>query len=206
MNDFVYKVYGDIFSGNCYKVKLLLHQLQKPYQWIFVNILQQESRTADFLQKNPNGKIPVLEFARQKYLFESNAIMYFLSEGTDFLPDTRLARSQVLQWLFFEQYSHEPYIATSRYLIRYLQDAEKYQTILQEKLKPGYAALDIMEQHLNQNLFFVEDRYTIADIGLYAYTHVAEEGGFNLKAYPAIKSWFKRVESQPHYTTMSLAS
>ena len=206
MNDFVYKVYGDIFSGNCYKVKLLLHQLQKPYQWIFVDILQQESRTADFLQKNPNGKIPVLEFAPEKYLFESNAIMYFLSEETNFLPNTRLARSQVLQWLFFEQYSHEPYIATSRYLIRYLQGAEKYKAILKEKSKPGYAALDVMEQHLSLNQFFVGNQYTIADIGLYAYTHIAEEGGFNLKAYPAIKSWFTRVESQPNYITMSLLS
>ncbi|VEP12711.1 Glutathione S-transferase [Hyella patelloides LEGE 07179] len=202
MSNFTYKVYGDVFSGNCYKVKLLLHQLQKPYEWIPVDILQQESRTAAFLQRNPNGKIPVLEFASQEYLFESNAIMYFLSEGTDFLPNTRLQRSQVLQWLFFEQYSHEPYIASSRYLIRYLKGAEKYKTVLEEKSKPGYAALDVMEQHLSRNQFFVGNKYTIADIGLYAYTHVAEEGGFDLSRYSAIKSWFAKIESQPHYIAM----
>ena len=202
MNNFTYKVYGDVYSGNCYKVKLLLSQLQKPYEWIPIDILQQESRTTEFLQRNPNGKIPVLEFAPGEYLFESNAIMYFLSEGTKFLASTHLQCSQILQWLFFEQYSHEPYIATSRYLIRYLNGAEKYQAILKEKSQPGYAALDVMEQHLKYNHFFVANRYSIADIGLYAYTHVAEEGGFDLNSYSAIKSWFTRIESQPNYIAM----
>ena len=198
----MYKVYGDVYSGNCYKVKLLLHQLEKPYQWIDIDILKQESRTTEFLTKNPNGKIPVLEYAEGKYLFESNAIMYFLSEGTDFLPRDTLECAQVLQWLFFEQYSHEPNIATSRYLIRYLNGAEKYKEVLAEKRPRGYAALEVMEQHLSRHSFFVRDKYSIADIGLYAYTHVADEGGFDLSRYSAIQSWFERVKSQPNYLEM----
>lgn len=200
--NFVYRVYGDVYSGNCYKVKLLLHHLLQPYQWIPIDILNKESRTPEFLQKNPNGRIPVLEYAPQKFLFESNAILYFLSQGTRFFPSDRLSQSQVLQWLFFEQYSHEPYIATSRYLIRYLKGAEKYQQTLKEKTAPGYAALDLMEKHLTKQSFFVGDSYTIADIGLYAYTHVAHEGGFDLSAYSAIKAWFQRVTSQPSYIEM----
>ena len=198
----MYKVYGDVYSGNCYKVKLLLHQLEKPYQWIDIDILKQESRTPEFLAKNPNGKIPVLEYADGQYLFESNAIMYFLSNGTDFLPNNTLECAQVLQWLFFEQYSHEPNIATSRYLIRYLNGAEKYKEVLAEKRPRGYAALDVMEQNLTKHPFFVGDNYTIADIGLYAYTHVADEGGFDLSKYSAIQAWLERVQSQPNYIEM----
>lgn len=198
----MYKVYGDVYSGNCYKVKLLLHQLAKPYQWIDIDILKQESRTSEFLTKNPNGKIPVLEYADGKYLFESNAIMYFLSDGTHWLPKNTLECAQVLQWLFFEQYSHEPNIATSRYLIRYLNGAEKYQEVLAEKRPRGYAALDVMEKHLAQHSFFVGDKYSIADIGLYAYTHVADEGGFDLSKYAAIQAWFARIQSQPNYIKM----
>lgn len=198
----MYKVYGDVDSGNCYKVKLLLHQLEKPYKWIDINILKQESRTAEFLTKNPNGKIPVIEYAEGEYLFESNAIMYFLSDGTDFLPDNTLNCAQVLQWLCFEQYSHEPNIATSRYLIRYLDGAEKYKDILAEKRPRGYAALDVMEKHLSTHSFFVADKYSIADIGLYAYTYVAEEGGFDLSKYNAIQAWFQRVQSQPNHITI----
>lgn len=195
----MYKVYGDVYSGNCYKVKLLLHQLEKPYEWIDIDILKQESRTPEFLAKNPNGKIPVLEYSEGEYLFESNAIMYFLSDGTDLLPSNTLDCAKVLQWLCFEQYSHEPNIATSRYLIRYLDGAEKYKDVLDEKRPRGYAALDVMEQHLTKHPFFVADKYSIADIGLYAYTHVAEEGGFDLTKYDAIQAWFKRVQSQPNY-------
>ena len=198
----MYKVYGDVYSGNCYKVKLLLHQLAKPYQWIDIDILKQESRTSEFLTKNPNGKIPVLEYAEGKYLFESNAIMYFLSNGTDFLPVDTLECAQVLQWLFFEQYSHEPNIATSRYLIRYLNGADKYKEILAEKRLRGYAALDVMEQHLTKHPFFVGNKYSIADIGLYAYTHVADEGGFDLSKYSAIPAWLERVKSQANYIEM----
>jgi glutathione S-transferase len=198
----MFKLYGFSGSGNCYKVSLLLTQLQQSFEWIEIDILQRESRTPEFLAKNPNGKIPTLELAPGKFLWESNAILYFLSTNTALLPDDLWLRSQVLQWLFFEQYSHEPYIATSRFLIRYLKGAEEYQDILAAKLPRGYEALDVMENHLNQHSFFVAERYTIADIALYAYTHVAEEGGFDLSKYKAIQAWFDRVESQPNYISI----
>lgn len=196
------KLYGDVNSGNCYKVKLLLSQLEQPFEWIPIDILKQETRTAEFLAKNPNGRIPVLEWETGRFLWESNAIMHFLSEGSKFLPSDRLQHAQVLQWLFFEQYSHEPYIATSRYLIRYLKGELIYRDTLAEKRPRGYAALDVMEKHLKEHLFFVGDIYTIADIGLYAYTHVAEEGGFDLNKYTAILAWFERIKSQANYISI----
>ncbi|ELS00104.1 glutathione S-transferase family protein [Gloeocapsa sp. PCC 73106] len=195
----MFKVYGDVNSGNCYKVKLLLSQLKLPFEWIEIDILKKETRTPEFLTINPNGRIPVLEWETGHFLWESNAIMHFLSEGTEFLPCDRLQRAQVLQWLFFEQYSHEPYIATSRYLIRYLKGEEKYQKVLAEKRPLGYAALGVMEKHLKEHPFFVGDVYSIADIGLYAYTHVAAEGGFDLSQYTAILAWFERIQSQLNY-------
>jgi len=199
----MYKVYGDLYSGNCYKVKLLLVQLEQPFEWVDIDILKQESRTPEFLAKNPNGKIPLLEIEPETYLCESNAILYYLSEGTEFFPSDRLERAQTLQWLFFEQYSHEPNIATSRYIIRYLGAPEEYKPVLEAKRGPGYAALDVMENHLTTQDFFASDRYTIADIGLYAYTHVAHEGGFDLYSYPAINAWLARVKSQAKHVTMS---
>ena len=197
------RVYGDLQSGNCYKVKLLLAQLERPHEWVHVDILDQQTRTPAFLAKNPNGKIPVLEIEGGVYLPESDAILHYLAEGTPFLPSERLLRAQVLQWLFFEQYSHEPYIAVARYIIRYLGRPQKHETTLQEKMAPGYAALEVMEKHLASRSFFVGERYTIADIGLYAYTHVAHEGGFELSRFRAVKAWLARVRSQPGHITMS---
>ena len=197
------KVYGNLMSGNCYKVKLLLTQLEMPFEWIDIDILKGESRTPDFLAKNPNGRIPVLEIEPGRFLSESNAILYYLSEGTDLLPKDHLQRSQVLQWLFFEQYSHEPYIATSRFLIHFLGKADEYKEELEKKREHGYAALDVMEKHLANHNYFVAERYTIADIALYAYTHVAHEGGFDLSKYQAIPAWLERVKSQPRHTTIT---
>src|SRR5258706_152418 len=133
---------------------------------------------------------------------ESDAILNYLADGTPFLPSERLLRAQVLQWLFFEQYSHEPYIAVARYIIRFLGRPEKFESKLQEKMAPGYAALQVMETHLANRRFFVAERYTIADIGLYAYTHVAHEGSFELSPYPAVRAWLERVRSQPGHITM----
>ncbi|MFQ5936259.1 MAG: glutathione S-transferase family protein [Acidiferrobacterales bacterium] len=198
----MFKVYGDHNSGNCYKVKLLLTQLREPFGWVDVDILKNETRTQAFLRKNPNGKIPVLEVEADVYLAESNAILHYLSEGTLLLPSDRWQHAQVLQWLFFEQYSHEPYIATSRYIVRYLGSPEAYESVLEEKRAPGYAALDVMEKHLAAQPFLVASRYTIADIALYAYTHVAHEGGFELSRYQAIQSWLERVRSQPDHIGM----
>lgn len=189
-------------SGNSYKVRLLLSQLSIPYERIELDILKGETRTPEFLRKNPNGRIPVLETQSGQFLAESNAILFYLSEGT-FLPDDLFLRSQVLQWLFFEQYSHEPYIATSRFWISILGKSAEYQDTLKQKRELGYAALRVMEQHLTSHTFFVNERYTIADIALFAYTHVAHEGGFDLTQFPAINTWLERVKNQPRYITIT---
>ncbi len=191
------RLYNFLPSGNCYKIRLLLTQLGIPFENIEVNILKGESRTPEFLAKNPNGRVPVLEIESGQFLAESNAIIFYLSEGTQFLPQDKFLCAQVLQWLFFEQYSHEPFIATSRFWITYLGKAEEYKKAIEQKRAPGYAALGVMEKHLQQHSFLVGDRYTIADIGLFAYTHVAHEGNFDLAGFPAIQAWIKRVESQP---------
>jgi len=193
------KLYEFLPSGNCYKVRLLLTQLGIPFERVEVNILQGESRSPEFIPKNLNGRVPVLEVESGKFLTESNAILFYLSQGTPFLPNDPWQQAKILQWLFFEQYSHEPYIATSRYWISILGKVEEYQQALAQKHQLGYAALTVMETHLQQHQFFVGDRYTIADIGLFAYTHVADEGGFDLSQFPAILSWLERVTLQPRY-------
>jgi len=193
------KLYDFLPSGNSYKVRLLLSQLAIPYERIAVDILKGETRTPAFLAKNPNGRIPLLEIAPWLYLSESNAIMVYLAKDSALLPRDPWHYAQVLQWLFFEQYSHEPYIATSRYWIALLDKEREYRDALAEKRAPGQAALRIMNQHLAHHDFFVAGRYSIADIGLYAYTHVAPEGGFDLSAYPNILAWLDRVASQPAY-------
>jgi glutathione S-transferase len=195
----MYKLYDFLPSGNGYKVRLLLTQLQITFERIELDIVVGETRTPEFLAKNPNGKIPLLEIAPSKFISESNAILYYLSQKTEYFPLELYQQTQVMQWLFFEQYSHEPNIATPRFWITELKQADKYQKEIEQKRKLGYVALKIMEQHLKIHDFFVADKYTIADIGLYAYTHVAEEGGFDLTKFPAINSWFKRIESQPKY-------
>lgn len=196
------RVWGDVHSGNCYKVMLLLEQLRQPYEWIHVNILGRETRMPAFLAMNPNGRIPLLQTAAGVYLAESNAILHYLADGTSLLPAGRLSRAQVLQWMFFEQYSHEPYIATARYIVRYLGRPADHEGALQAKMAPGYAALDVLEGHLRTRTFLVDDQYSIADIALYAYTHVAYEGGFELTRYPAIQAWIAAVQAQPGYVGM----
>ena len=196
------KVYGDVWSGNCYKVKLALTQLRVTFTWIPVDIMKSESRTPEFLAKNPNGRVPMLELDDGACLAESNAILWYLAEGTPLVPDSRLARGQALQWMFFEQYSHEPNIATSRYIIRYLDNPPEKKAALAARVEPGYAALGVMETHLKANDWFASGRYSIADIALYAYTHCAAEGGFDLARFPAIRAWLARVESQPFYAPM----
>lgn len=196
------RVYGDVWSGNCYKVKLALTQLRTPFEWVPVDIMKSESRTPAFLAKNPNGRVPMLELDDGTCLAESNAILWYLAEGTPLVPDSKLARAQVLQWMFFEQYSHEPNIATSRYIIRYLGNPPEKKPALAARVEPGYAALGVMETHLKSNAWFAAGKYSIADIALYAYTHCAGEGGFDLGRFPAIRAWLARVESQPLYLPM----
>ena len=186
-------------SGNGYKIRLLLTQLGQPFQLHPVDILKGESRTPEFLKRNPNGRIPVLGLPDGTYLSESNAILFYLAEGSAYLPADRLQRARVLQWLCFEQYSHEPNIATRRFMLRHLDPQSLSAEVLEQKLRLGYEALDVMEQHLAAADFFVGGQYSIADIGLFAYTHVADEGGFDLARYPQIQSWCHRVRAQPGF-------
>ncbi len=197
------KLYEYPTSGNCYKIRLLLNQLGIAYDRIPIDILQGESRTAEFLAMNPVGKTPTLEIQPGQYLAESNAIIYYLADGTEFLPVDRWERAQVMQWLFFEQYSHEPNIATVRYWITIAKIAEQKREAIAQKTELGYTALGVMERHLATQDYFVGNRYSIADIALYAYTHVATEGGFDVSKFPAILAWFDRIVSQPNYLTIS---
>lgn len=197
----MYRLYGMNGSGNCYKAKLLLTQLQVPFEWVEVNTLRRETHTPEFLAMNSNGKVPVLEVEPGRYLPESNAILCYLAEGSGYLPAERWSRAQVLQWLFFEQYSHEPYIATARFIRHVLGRADD--PSLPEKQARGYRALEVMEKHLSGQTYFASNSYSIADIALYAYTHVAHEGGFDLTSFPAISTWLTRVAHQPRHVPMS---
>jgi glutathione S-transferase len=200
------RVYGDIQSGNCYKVRLLLAYLQEPHEWVHVDILGGETRRPEFLSKNPAGKIPVLELESGHTLFESNAILHFLAEESALLPADPWLRAQVLQWQFFEQYSHEPFIAVARFIAKYLGLPKNREQEYHAKQEGGNRALGIMNEHLGGNRFFVGDLPTIADISLYAYTHVAHEGGFDLKRYPAVEAWITRMEALPNHVTMAQAT
>ena len=193
------KLYDYLPSGNGYKVRLALSHLGIPYERVDLDIDKGETRSADFLAKFPNGKIPALELEDGSVLWESNAITFFLAEGTDLLPADRLDRARVLQWMFFEQYSHEPYIAVSRYIAQHLELNEERRKLLESKREPGYKALRVMEGQLGARDFLVGDGYSIADIALYAYTHVADEGGFDLSDFPAVRAWLARVSAQPRH-------
>jgi glutathione S-transferase len=196
------KVHGDSQSGNCYKIKLLLALLDQAHEWIAIDILRGQSRSAEFLAKNPNGKIPLLELADGRCLAESNAILNYLAEGTPFLPAERFARAQVLQWQFFEQYSHEPCIAVARYIARYLGLPPERRSEYEALQAGGHRALAVLDGALRGRHWLVGDQLTIADISLYAYTHVADEGGFALDAYPAIQEWLVRTRQLPGYVGM----
>lgn len=189
-------------SGNGYKVRLLLSHLGLAYRYVEIDILSGESRTPDFLAKNPNGRIPVLELPDGAFLSESNAILFYLAQDTRYLPDDRLASAQVMQWMFFEQYSHEPNVATVRFWRKHLELDDDRQKRIEEKTVLGHAALDVMERHLAGRTFMVGEHYTIADIALYAYTHVADEGGFDLSPYVAVCAWLERVRVQPGYVPL----
>ena len=189
-------------SGNGYKIRLLLSHLRRDYEWVGVDITKGETRTPEFLARNPNGRIPMLELDDGTHLAESNAILWFLAEGTPFMPASPLSRARTLQWMFFEQYSHEPYVATPRFIVRHLPEDSPRRRELPERLEKGRAALGVMEQQLATHAFLVDDRYGLADIALYAYTHVAPDGGLDLAPFPAVRKWLQRVEQQPGYVTM----
>ncbi len=202
----MYTVYGMSSSGNCYKVRLLLEQLRTPYQWVEIDTRSGVTRLAPFLVKNPNGRVPILELEPGQFLAESDAILFYLAEGTAFWPQHRRARAEVLQWMFFEQYSHEPYIAVARFICTMMPADTARRSELPRLHERGAQALAVMEQHLAQRQFFVADAYSIADIALYAYTHAAGEGGFELQRYPAVGAWLARVERQPQFVRMPSAA
>jgi glutathione S-transferase len=198
----MYKVYGMSMSGNCYKVRLLLEQLHVPYDWVEIDTRSGRTRSAEFLAMNPNGRVPTVEIEPGHFLAESDAILFYLAEGTALWPRQRRERAEVLQWMFFEQYSHEPYIAVARFIRLMLPSDHARRADLPRLLERGYQALEVMEQHLKARSFFVAEAYSIADIALYAYTHAAADGGFSLQRYPAVLAWLARVESQPRFLRM----
>ncbi len=196
------RLYDFVDSGNGYKVRLILSQLGRRYEYVEVDILAGESRTPEFLVVNPNARIPVIVLEDGRVLSESNAILAYLAEDTPYLPGDAFARAQVLQWLFFEQYNLEPNIAVARFWLKHgLEEANRGR--LPEKWKGGYGALEVLEHRLRSHPFLVGDTYTVADIGLYAYTHVAGEGRFELGPYPAVRGWMERVSEQPGHVSIT---
>jgi glutathione S-transferase len=195
-------VFGMADSGNCYKVKLALAQLKLPYRWVEVSTTKGETRTQAFLARNPNGQVPTLQLEDGAYLPESGAILFYLAEGTPLLPAGRLERARVLQWMFFEQYSHEPCIAVARAILRYQPPDSPRRAELPRLQERGRQALGVMEGRLTQSDYFAGAKYSIADIALYAYTHCAADGGFDLLAYPAVRAWLARVREMPGHVPL----
>ena len=196
------RIYGDSQSGNCYKIKLLCALLDIKHEWVHIDILAGESESSDFLSKNPNGKIPILQLDDGRYLSESNAILNYLASGSAFLPNDRFLLAKVQQWQFFEQYSHEPFIAVARFIAKYLGMPDDRQADYESKQSGGHKALTVMEQQLSQSRYLVGEQLSTADISLYGYTHVADEGGFDLSQYPAIEAWLARIAAHPNYVAM----
>jgi glutathione S-transferase len=189
--------------GSSYKVRLALAQLQIPYRLVEVDILQGESRTPEFLAKNPSGKVPLLEVAPGRHIAESNAILWYVAEGTELAPEDRNTRAEVLQWMFFEEHSVEPNIGTAFFWLMLMKGGrELQQHALDSWMEKGHRALHVMENHLQDHRYFATERYTIADIALYAHTHLAQTCGFDLTAFPAVRAWLDRVARQPGHVRM----
>ena len=195
-------VYGFSPSGNCHKVRLLLEQLGRDYRWVEKRSDDGSTRTPDMLAKNPNGKVPFIELDDGRVLTESNAILHWLAEGTSFLPADPWQRAQALSWMFFEQYSHEPYIAVARFICGWTPADSPRRADLPRLRERGHQALAVMERHLSTQAWFSGDRYGIADIALFAYTRVADHGGIALESYPAIRDWLSRIERTPGFVPM----
>jgi glutathione S-transferase len=196
-------LYDYLDSGNGYKVRLVLELTGRSYEWVEVDILSGATRTPQFLARNLNGRIPTLRLDDGTHLAESNAIMWYLADGTDLLPPNAVQRAQVLQWMFFEQYSHEPYVATPRFILKHLPPDSPRRAELPQRLERGRAALAVMDQHLDGKRFFVGERYSIADIALYAYTHVADEATLDLAPYPNVVAWLGRVADRPGHVPIT---
>jgi glutathione S-transferase len=195
-------LYDSDVSGNCYKVRLLLAQLGLDYERRRLDVVDRSNRKEVLGDLNPGLRVPTLVLDDGRPLAESNAIAWYLGEGTAFVPDDRYERAQALQWMFFEQYSHEPFVAVARFWLAFSGRAAEFADQLPGKHEAGYRALDAMERHLASRTFLVGERYTVADVSLYAYTHVAHEGGFDLAGHPAIRAWLDRVAGQPGHVTI----
>ncbi len=199
----MYTLYSMQWSGNSYKVRLAMAQLGIPYKLVELDILKGETRTPEFLAMNPSGRIPLLEVAPGRYLPESNAILWYLAGGTPLAPDNRIDRAEALQWMFFEQHSLEPNLGNARFWLTLVKGGRTlHEHAIEDWMEQGYQALGVMDQHLRTYDFFAANRYTIADIALYAYTHVAHESDFNLNAFPAIRAWLRRIADQPGHISM----
>ena len=195
-------LYDSPISGHCYKVRLLLAQLGIPYERQMVDVVDRSNRPALLGGLNPALRVPTLVLDDGRPLAESNAIIWYFGEGTPLVPEDRYERSQVLQWLFFEQYEVEPAIAVVRFWIVFSGRPETFADRLEERRSAGYRALAAMEEHLRERTFFVGERYTLADIALYAYTHVAPEGGFDLEGFPSVRAWLGRVAAVPGHVSI----
>jgi glutathione S-transferase len=199
----MYTLYSMQRSGNCYKVRLALAQLRIPYELVEIDILKGESRTPDFLAKNPSGHVPLLEVEPSRYLPESNAILWYIAGGTPLAPDDRIHRAEALRWMFFEQHSLEPNLGAAWFWLTLVKGGRDLQVhALEDWMEQGYRALTVMENHLRRYEFFAADHYTVADIALFAYTHIAHEIGFDLTGFPETRAWLKRVVEQPGHVSM----
>jgi glutathione S-transferase len=199
----MYTLYSMQRSGNSYKVRLALARLGIPYRLVQIDILRGESRTPEFLAKNPNGQIPLIEVAADRYLAESNAILWYVGGGTTLVPEDRVARAEALQWMFFEQHSLEPNIGAAYFWLALIKGGRELQRhALDDWMENGYRALAVMEKYLADHRYFVANRCTIADIALYAYTHLAEQCDFDLARYPAVRTWLGRMAAEPGHVPM----
>jgi glutathione S-transferase len=199
----MYKLYSMQRSGNSYKVRLALALLHAPYHAIEVDILRGESRTPEFLAKNPSGQVPLLEVAEGRYLAESNAILWYVCGGTSLAPESRVERAEALQWMFFEQHALEPNIGAAYFWLSLVKGGRDLQThALEDWMERGYAALQVMENHLKSHSYFAAGQLTVADIALYGYTHVADRCDYDLATFPAIRAWLRRVEQTPGFVAM----
>jgi glutathione S-transferase len=200
----MYTLYSMLRAGNSYKVRLALAHLDVPYRLVEVDILKGESHTPDFLKKNPSGQVPLLEVAPGRYLAESNAILWYLAGGTTLAPDDRIERALALQWMFFEQHSLEPNLGAAYFWLTLVKGGRDLQQhAFEDWMEEGHRALGVMDKHVAQQDFFVGERYTVADIALYAYTHLAHLCDFDLTPYPAVRAWLARIAEQPGHVPMT---
>jgi glutathione S-transferase len=199
----MYKLYSMRRSGNCYKVRLAFAQLDIPHELIEIDILRGETRTPEFLKMNPSGHVPLLEVTPGRYIAESNAILCYIAGQTALFPDDRADRAEMLQWMFFEQHSLEPNLGAAYFWLALVRGGrELQQHALEDWMQEGYRALGVMEKHLATRRFFAADRYSIADIALYAYTHLAHQCDYDLATFPAVRDWLDRVAAQPNHVVM----